>query len=123
MRYVFAARTNRAFVKRNCAFVNFTNISNAIKAIDGVKNKPDYANLRIAHGKDRCANPPRSGPQGGSSARRNASGNSINTNGNGAANGDGLEGEGLGEDAVMVIGDEGLPIDAGAAEAINVVGA
>jgi hypothetical protein len=60
---------------RNCAFVNFTNISNAIKAIDGVKSKPDYANLRIAHGKDRCANPPRSGPQGGSSVRRSASGN------------------------------------------------
>jgi len=59
--------------EKNCAFVNFTNISNAIKAIDGVKNKPDYANLRIAHGKDRCANPPRSGPQGG--ARRSASGN------------------------------------------------
>ena len=52
-------------VARNCAFVNFTNISNAIKAIDGIKSKPDYANLRIAHGKDRCANPPRSGPQGG----------------------------------------------------------
>ena len=43
---------------RNCAFVNFMNISNAIKAIDGIKNKSDYANLRIAHGKDRCANPP-----------------------------------------------------------------
>lgn len=109
------------FVNRNCAFVNFTNISNAIKAIDGVKNKPDYANLRIAHGKDRCANPPRSGPQGGSSARRNASGNSINSNG--AANGDGLEAEGLGEDAVMVMGDEGVPLDAGAVEAVNVVGA
>ncbi|EMD32952.1 hypothetical protein CERSUDRAFT_87652 [Gelatoporia subvermispora B] len=61
--------------EKNCAFVNFTNISNAIKAIDGVKNKPDYANLRIAHGKDRCANPPRSGPQGG--ARRSASGNNT----------------------------------------------
>ncbi len=50
--------------------MNFTNVANAIKAIDGVKNKPDYANLRIAHGKDRCANPPRSGPQGGSGGRR-----------------------------------------------------
>ena len=60
---------------RNCAFVNFTNVSNAIKAIDGVKNKPDYPNLRIAHGKDRCANPPRSGPQGASGTRRSASGN------------------------------------------------
>jgi len=65
-------------VIRNCAFVNFTNISNAIKAIDSVKNKPDYANLRIAHGKDRCANPPRSGPQGGSGGMRRASGNSAN---------------------------------------------
>ncbi|KAI0034882.1 hypothetical protein K488DRAFT_30980, partial [Vararia minispora EC-137] len=46
--------------EKNCAFVNFTNISNAIKAIDGIKSKPDYASLRIAHGKDRCANPPRS---------------------------------------------------------------
>ncbi|KAG6330944.1 hypothetical protein ID866_8145 [Astraeus odoratus] len=46
---------------RNCTFVNFTNISNAIKAIKGVKNKPDCAILRIAHGKDRCANPQRSG--------------------------------------------------------------
>lgn len=60
--------------EKNCAFVNFTNIANAIKAIDGVKNHPDYANLRIAHGKDRCANPPRQGPQGGGT-RRNASSN------------------------------------------------
>lgn len=35
-----------------------------------MKNKADYTNLRIAHGKDRCANPPRSGPQGGSGGRR-----------------------------------------------------
>jgi len=61
--------------EKNCAFVNFTNINNAIKAIEGVKNKPDYANLRIARGKDRCANPPRSGPQGGGAMRRSASGN------------------------------------------------
>jgi hypothetical protein len=60
--------------EKNCAFVNFTNISNAIKAIDGVKNKPEYSNLRIAHGKDRCANPPRSGPQGASGTRRSTGG-------------------------------------------------
>ncbi|KAI0774834.1 hypothetical protein BD413DRAFT_472395 [Trametes elegans] len=65
--------------EKNCAFVNFTNISNAIKAIDGVKNKPDYANLRIAHGKDRCANPPRSGPQGGSGGRRSGGGNNASS--------------------------------------------
>ncbi|EJD46961.1 hypothetical protein AURDEDRAFT_113577 [Auricularia subglabra TFB-10046 SS5] len=53
--------------EKNCAFVNFTNISNALKAIDNIKTKPDYANLRIAHGKDRCANPPRAS-NGGQSA-------------------------------------------------------
>ncbi|KAG6334793.1 hypothetical protein ID866_4300, partial [Astraeus odoratus] len=77
--------------EKNCAFVNFTNISNAIKAIDGVKNKPDYANLRIAHGKDRCANPPRSGPQGGGS-RRSASGNTAATAAANSAGGEGVEG-------------------------------
>ena len=55
------------------------NISNAIKAIDGIKSKPEYANLRIAHGKDRCANPPRSGPQGGSGARRSVNSNGTNS--------------------------------------------
>ena len=60
---------------RNCAFVNFTNISNAIKAIDGIKNKSEYANLRIAHGKDRCANPPRS--SNGSAGPRKSAGPSV----------------------------------------------
>ena len=82
---------------RNCAFVNFTNVSNAIKAIDGVKNKPDYTNLRIAHGKDRCANPPRSGPQGG--ARRTASGNTVSS----AVPGANEIGEGVEEDVVGVV--------------------
>lgn len=45
--------------EKNCAFVNFTNIANAIKAIESIKSKPEYANLRVSHGKDRCANPPR----------------------------------------------------------------
>lgn len=66
--------------------MNFTNIANAIKSIEGVKNKPEYVNLRIAHGKDRCANPPRSGPQGGSGVRRATTGNS-NIGRGGAANG------------------------------------
>lgn len=59
--------------------MNFTNISNAIKAIDGIKNKPEYADLRIAHGKDRCANPPRSGPQGGGMRRSASGGNNVNS--------------------------------------------
>ncbi|KIY46099.1 hypothetical protein FISHEDRAFT_47922 [Fistulina hepatica ATCC 64428] len=61
--------------EKNCAFVNFTNIANAIKAIEGIKSKPEYSNLRIAHGKDRCANPPRSGPQGGPGGKRQTNGN------------------------------------------------
>jgi len=77
--------------EKNCAFVNFTNIANAIKAIEGIKNKPEYANLRIAHGKDRCANPPRSGPQG---MRRSASGN-------GPSSGEPLSAIGEGEDGEM----------------------
>lgn len=82
--------------------MNFTNISNAIKAIDGVKNKPDYTNLRIAHGKDRCANPPRSGPQGASGARRSASGGHV-ADGNGEGDHLDVEGEMLdGTDAVLL---------------------
>lgn len=84
---------------RNCAFVNYTNISNAIKAIDGIKNKPDYANLRIAHGKDRCANPPRSGPQGASGVKRTASGQTAITNGD-------LDDEGEISEAIVLGEDE-----------------
>ncbi|KAF9222423.1 hypothetical protein BS17DRAFT_818733 [Gyrodon lividus] len=115
--------------EKNCAFVNFTNVSNAIKAIDGIKNKPDYANLRVAHGKDRCANPPRSGPQGGS-ARRTASGNGGTSGGAGTGANEGAEGEeedaagvvdGIGEeDGVIGPGPEGqeMRVD-GATEAVN----
>jgi hypothetical protein len=87
--FFYGALANGSFCLmtiRNCAFVNFTNVANAIKAIEGVKNKPEYANLRIAHGKDRCANPPRSGPQGGSGVRR-ASGGHGGVNGHGHGHG------------------------------------
>ena len=33
--------------EKNCAFVNFTNINNAIKAVEDVRNKHDYANLKL----------------------------------------------------------------------------
>jgi len=62
----------------------FTNISNTIrvKAIEGVKNKPEYLNLRVAHGKDRCANPPWIEPQAegcwGRSRRRTVSDHAPN---------------------------------------------
>ncbi|TXT13645.1 hypothetical protein VHUM_01012 [Vanrija humicola] len=45
--------------EKHAAYVNFTTIDAAQKAIAGVKGKDDYASLRIAHGKDRCGYPPR----------------------------------------------------------------
>ncbi|GAA5872284.1 hypothetical protein JCM3774_003334 [Rhodotorula dairenensis] len=45
--------------EKQCAFVNFTNITNAIKAIEGIKQHPDYQNLKISYGKDRCGGAPR----------------------------------------------------------------
>ncbi|KAF9529740.1 hypothetical protein CPB83DRAFT_249698 [Crepidotus variabilis] len=87
--------------EKNCAFVNFTNISNAIKAIDAIKNKPEYANLRISNGKDRCANPPRSGPQGGTGGgmKRSASGQTNGAHG-------GVDGADSGQDELVVNGIE-----------------
>ena len=61
-----------------------------------MKNKPEYANLRIAHGKDRCANPPRSGPQGGSGVKRVASGHSGQGQGHGQGHVNGNPGVGGG---------------------------
>ncbi|BGP44685.1 hypothetical protein JCM10450v2_000499 [Rhodotorula kratochvilovae] len=45
--------------EKQCCFVNFTNITNAIKAIEGIKQHPDYASLKISYGKDRCGGAPR----------------------------------------------------------------
>ena len=45
--------------EKSCAFVNFTNIANAIKAIEGMRNREDYRRFKINFGKDRCGNPPR----------------------------------------------------------------
>lgn len=45
--------------EKNCAFINFVNIANAIKAIDGIKSSEDYKSLKINFGKDRCGNLPR----------------------------------------------------------------
>lgn len=42
--------------EKSCAFVNFCNIQNAIKAIEAMKNHADYKNQRIGAGKDRCGN-------------------------------------------------------------------
>ncbi|WVR05342.1 hypothetical protein IAU60_002356 [Kwoniella sp. DSM 27419] len=45
--------------EKGAAFVNFTSVQNAQKAIEGIKLKPEYSTLRISYGKDRCANAPR----------------------------------------------------------------
>ncbi|KKY29229.1 putative differentiation regulator [Phaeomoniella chlamydospora] len=45
--------------EKSCAFVNFTNIANAIKAIEGIRGKEDYRRFKVNFGKDRCGNPPR----------------------------------------------------------------
>ncbi|WWC60861.1 uncharacterized protein I303_103437 [Kwoniella dejecticola CBS 10117] len=57
--------------EKGAAFVNFTSIQNAQKAIEGIKLKPEYSTLRISYGKDRCANPPRASHQtpGGNKSR------------------------------------------------------
>lgn len=47
------------FKEKHAAYVNFTSIEAAQKAIAGIKSHDDYATLRIAHGKDRCGYPPR----------------------------------------------------------------
>ncbi|CAO3583700.1 unnamed protein product [Absidia cylindrospora] len=48
--------------EKNCAFINFTSIAAAIRAIEGIRTKEEYKRFRINYGKDRCGNPPRSSP-------------------------------------------------------------
>ncbi|KAI7873540.1 hypothetical protein K492DRAFT_175742 [Lichtheimia hyalospora FSU 10163] len=45
--------------EKNCAFVNFTSIAAAVRAIEGIRAKEEYKKYRINYGKDRCGNPPR----------------------------------------------------------------
>ncbi|CAD6910572.1 unnamed protein product [Tilletia controversa] len=65
--------------EKNCAFVNFCNIQNAIKAMEAMKNHPDYQKVKIAYGKDRCGNAPRSGAQGGQRKASEAYSHSAHT--------------------------------------------
>lgn len=50
--------------EKSCAFVNFTNIANAIKAIEAVRGKEEYRRFKVNFGKDRCGNAPRQAQQG-----------------------------------------------------------
>lgn len=45
---------------KNIAFVNFTDILSAIRAVEVMKNCSDYHRYKINYGKDRCGNIPRS---------------------------------------------------------------
>lgn len=45
--------------EKSCAFINFTNISNAIKAIEAIRSRDDYQRFKVNFGKDRCGNAPR----------------------------------------------------------------
>ncbi|KAG0238234.1 hypothetical protein BGW42_006514 [Actinomortierella wolfii] len=87
--------------EKNCGFVNFTNILSAVKAIEGIRKKPEYAKVKVNHGKDRCGNPPKPAKNnergsGGGHHHSGGSGhhhnnNSNNSNGNhndGSAGGD-----------------------------------
>ena len=48
-----------ALREKSCAFVNFTNIANAIKAIEAIRGRDEYKRFKINFGKDRCGNAPR----------------------------------------------------------------
>lgn len=52
-----------ALREKSCAFVNFTNIANAIKAIEAIRGREEYSRFKINFGKDRCGNAPRQSNQ------------------------------------------------------------
>lgn len=62
-----------ALREKSCAFVNFTNIANAIKAIEAVRGKDEYRRFKVNFGKDRCGNPPRQVQQSAQSPREDIS--------------------------------------------------
>ncbi|AEO69464.1 uncharacterized protein THITE_2119901 [Thermothielavioides terrestris NRRL 8126] len=70
--------------EKSCAFVNFTNIANAIKAIEAVRGKEEYKKFKVNFGKDRCGNPPRQlqqqSPRGDQAPSPPANGASQNGN-------------------------------------------
>ena len=43
--------------EKRCAFVSFTTIQAAIKAVMQLPTKPAYRNLRVSYGKDNCTRP------------------------------------------------------------------
>jgi len=43
--------------EKKYGFVNFTSIKAAVKAVENMRNNPEYQNQKISYGKDRCGNP------------------------------------------------------------------
>lgn len=78
--------------EKSCAFVNFTNIANAIKAIEAVRSKEEYRKFKVNFGKDRCGNAPRQMQQGSAQSPRadgsipSPAGNGSSQNGNSPTN-------------------------------------
>ncbi|RPA87722.1 hypothetical protein BJ508DRAFT_191453, partial [Ascobolus immersus RN42] len=64
--------------EKSCAFVNFTNIANAIKAIEAIRNREEYKRFKINFGKDRCGNPPRQNIVAGNGNMSNQSPSPVN---------------------------------------------
>ena len=73
-----------ALREKSCAFVNFTNIANAIKAIEAVRGKEEYRKFKVNFGKDRCGNAPRQMQQ---QSARNDGVSSPQAAGSGSQNG------------------------------------
>jgi len=68
---------------KSIAFVNFTDILSAVKAVEGIQNNEDYKTFKVGYGKDRCGNPPRERFKKNNENRMN---NGTPTNSNGTAN-------------------------------------
>lgn len=68
--------------EKSCAFVNFTNIANAIKAIEGMRGREEYRRFKINFGKDRCGNPPRQLSNNAQANRMDGNGSPPLSNGN-----------------------------------------
>ncbi|EEH49302.1 uncharacterized protein PADG_05381 [Paracoccidioides brasiliensis Pb18] len=71
-----------ALREKSCAFVNFTNIANAIKAIEAMRSRDEYKRFKINFGKDRCGNPPRQINANGEQSRGDGNQSSPPRNGN-----------------------------------------
>ena len=68
-----------ALREKSCAFVNFTNIANAIKAIEAIRGREDYKRFKVNFGKDRCGNPPRQTNHNGQQQQGSASNDGISS--------------------------------------------